>query len=118
MVMRTWINIAFIIASAYGAYIGLADKVPYAPPWQYYLYQCSPWVLLYGSMKAWHRCFTWRRMSAAKNKAPDLSRGRYQSSRVKPRTGILEYICIGFFILATASILKQLGIANTAWWIG
>lgn len=118
MFMRTWINIVFLIVSAYGAYTGLADKIPYAPPWRYYLYHCSPWILLYGSIKAWHRCFTWRRLSAAKNKAPDLSRGHHQPSQTKQHSGILEHACIGLFILAVATILKQLGIANVVWWIG
>ena len=116
--MRIWINIAFLTVATLGAYSVMTGKVPYAPSWQYYLYQACPWVLLYGSMKAWHRCFTWRRMSAAKNKAPELSRGQHQSSRIKQRTGILEYICFGLFLLAAASILKQLGIANVSWWIG
>ena len=118
MFLRTLINIALLLAAACGACIVLAEKVPYAPAWQYYLYQACPWVLFYGSIKAWHRCYTWRRMMAVKNTAPDLGRGKHRPSKVKQRPGILEQACFGLLQVAIASIFKQLEIPHAMWWIG
>lgn len=109
MFFRAWINILVLSAAAYGAWGVMTGEVPYAPLWQYYLHQACPWVLLYGSMKAWHRCLTWRRMMAAKNIAPDLARGAHRPSGSKQRSGLLEHACLGLFLIAVAAILKQLG---------
>ena len=112
MFLRAWINILILSAAAYGAWGVMAGEVPYAPIWKYYLYQASPWVLLYGSMKAWHRCLTWRRMMAAKNIAPDLARGAHLPSGSKQRSGLLEHACLGLFLIAVAAILKQLEVVR------
>lgn len=109
MFLRAWINILMLSAAAYGAWIVMTGSVPYAPIWKYYLYQASPWVLLYGSMRAWHRCLTWRRMMAAKNISPDLARGAHRPSRSKQRPSVLEYACLGLSLMSIAAILKQLG---------
>jgi len=109
MFLRAWINILFLSAAAYGAWIVIAGRVPYAPIWKYYLYQACPWVLLYGSIRAWHRCLTWRRMMAAKNIAPDLARGAHRPSGSKPRPSVLEHACLGLLLISVVAILKQLG---------
>lgn len=109
MFFRAWINIFFLSAAAYGAWGVMAGSVPYAPVWQHYLYQASPWVLLYGSVRAWHRCLTWRRMMAHKNISPDLARGAHRPSGSKQRPSVLEHACLGLFLMSVAAILKQLG---------
>ena len=118
MFMRTWINIIFLLAAAYGSYRVIAGKFYIASTWQYYFYLLSPWVLLIGSIKAWHRSFTWRRMMAAKDISPELSRGLHQSSKLKQHPSILEHACLSLFLMSVVAIFKQIGIADTPWWIG
>ena len=109
MFVRSWINIAFLMAAAYGSYKVIAHPYYMSGTWQYYLFLICPWVLLVGSLKAWHRCLTWRRMMAAKNISPDLARGAHRPSRSRPRPSVLEYACLGIFLMSVAAILKQLG---------
>ena len=118
MFIRTWINIICLLAAAYGAHNVIVGKFYAQGTWPYYFCLVSPWVLLFGSMKAWHRCFTWRRMSAAKNITPDLSRGEHRPSRLKERPGMLEHACSALFLIAVWAILKQFGSDNATWWIG
>ena len=112
MFIRAWVNILLLSAAAYGAWFVMAGKVPYAPLWQYYLMHACPWVLLFGSIKAWHRCLTWRRMMAAKNISPDLARGAHRPSRLRQRPSVLERACFVLFLMSAAAILKQLGMVR------
>ena len=107
-----------LLIALYGSYRALTGK-PYQPhSWQYYFHLLSAWVLLFASLKAWHRCYTWRRVSAKKNITPHLSRGMHQPLNQKERPGILEYASLILFLMAITAILKQLGIANIPWLIG
>ena len=117
MFIKTWINILFLLAAAWGSYNIITGKLYASGTWQYYFCLISPWILLFGSLRAWHRCYTWRRMSAAKYISPVLSRGKHLQERAKQSTGILEYACFVLFLTAALAILKQLGIAGAAWWI-
>lgn len=117
---RVWINIILLLALAYGAY-GVLDNVDsrYTPShWQYYLYVASPWLLLYGAVKAWHRCFIWRRMMHLRQVEPILSRGEHLIENRGHNRSILEYISIGLVLLAIAAILKQFSVSDIPWWIG
>ncbi len=120
MIMRYWLMIIILASSAYGAYITLTHAhVPYADnSWEYILVLISPWVLLFGSLKAWHRCFVWRRMLHARQKPPVLSRGKYLNQKSTTRPGILEQSCLLLFLLSVAAILKQLSVSHIEWWIG
>ena len=117
MFIRIWINILILLAALYGAYCFITYKPYMADSWQYYFYSVSPWVLLFGSIKAWHRCYIWRRMTAGKHIAPELSRGRHRPLKQKQHPGILEYASMVLFLTAITAILKQLGIPNASWMI-
>lgn len=82
------------------------------------LTKLSPLLLLLGSLKAWHRSFTWRRIMTEKNISPKLSRGHHKPSRSNARPGILERGCLILFLMAIGAILKQLGMTNIPWLIG
>lgn len=118
MTFRIWKNIMFLLVAAYGAYDVLMDKPCAFRSWQYYFYLICPWVLLFGSLKAWHRSFTWRCMVAKKNISPKLSRGRHQPSTSRQYPSILEYASLSLFLMAVTAILKQFEVANIPWWIG
>lgn len=120
MIRKTWFNILMLVACAYGAY-GVLNQTnaPFTPNhWQYYLYAISPWALLIGGLKAWHRSYIWRRMLANRQKPPVLNRGEHRVETTLPRPSILEHGSFMLVILAVAAILKQLSIAHIAWWIG
>jgi hypothetical protein len=118
MFLRTLINILLLMAMTWGSYNVMIGNFFIAHSWQYYVCLISPWVLVYGSIRAWHRCLTWRRMSANKDKSPYLSRGLHRTSRIKQRSGILEHACFCLFLIAVAAIFKQLGIDGARLWIG
>ena len=118
--MRVWINILILVACAYGAY-GILDRADgqfTSAHWQYYLYAVSPWVLLFGSIKAWHRSFIWRRMLDQRQSPPVLSRGNHRIERTIQRPSILEYASILMLLLALAAIFEQFSVAHFQWWIG
>lgn len=117
MFIRHWINIALLLALAYGSWLVTNGKAP-SYGWQHYLCAASPWALCYGAFKAWHRCFSWRRMLAARKITPDLSRGKSFSSNTRSKTSILELACIALVALSIAAILTQLGFENAALYIG
>ena len=117
MFIRIWANILFLLAFAYGSWQVITDQAT-INSWKYYLYLLSPWLLLFGSIRGWHRCFTWRRMIAGKKIAPELSRGQHKPSRMKQRPNILEHACLALFLISIAAILKQFGIDNAAMCIG
>lgn len=105
-----------LLAFFYGAWqVVTGNDTAYG--WQRYFYLLSPWLLLLGSIRAWYRCFTWRRMTADKNIAPDLSRGQHKPSRMKRRRSILEHACIVLCLISIAAVLKQFGIDNAALFI-
>lgn len=117
--MRRWLNIIMLLACGFGAYGVLSGAASYSSRhWQYYLYLISPWVLLYGSLKAWHKNFIWRRMLSNRNINPVLSRGQHRPQRDILRPNILEHSCKLLFLLAVAAILKQLSVSHINWWIG
>jgi hypothetical protein len=116
--VRIWINILFLIAAAYGSYNIITGKSYMAHAWQYYFCLLSPWILLFGSIKAWHRSYTWRRMMAEKNISPTLSRGHHQASKIKQHPSILEHASLCLFLTAIAAILKQFAITNIPWLMG
>ena len=118
MFIRTLINILFLIIAAYGSYKTIMGNPHITHTWQYYLTLISPWVLLPGSIKAWHQCTLWRRMSKQKNIAPHLSRGQHQPKRSNNQTSILEHACQALCLIAVAAICKQLEIPNTLWIMG
>ena len=118
MFIQTWKNTIFLLVAAYGSYVTLKSHPYIAHAWQYYFYLICPWVLLFGSIGAFHRFYSWRRMSEQKNHSPLLSRGHHQPTRSKQRPGIFEYVCLTLFFMAVAAILKQLGVLNISWWIG
>ncbi len=118
MFIRAWVNIILLMAGAYGSYNVIADQSYNAHAWQYYYYLISPWILLFGSIKAWHRCSVWRRMVPQKNISPELSRGHHKPSKLKQRPSILEYASLILFLMAVAAILKQLKIPNSHWLMG
>jgi len=118
MFIRSIINIMFLIAASYGSYNVITGKAYMLPSWQYYLYQLSPWILLFGSIKAWYRSYTWASMMHKKNIVPKLSRGLHQQSKQKQHTSILEYACLVLFLLSIAAICKQLKIPNSHWIMG
>ncbi|MBT2970530.1 MAG: hypothetical protein KME56_12425 [Candidatus Thiodiazotropha sp. (ex Ctena orbiculata)] len=120
MFVRIWFNILILLACSYGAY-GILDNTAYfytTQHWQYYLYIVSPWILLFGSIKAWYRTFIWRRMLNNRQTPPILSRGEHRTKKNTLRTSILEYCSILFLLLAVAAIMKQLSIGHIFWWIG
>ncbi len=119
MIMRYWLMIIILMFSAYGAYIVLTHThLPYAEnSLEYFLILIAPWILLIGSLKAWHRCFVWRRMLQERQSPPVLSRGQYHSQKTKTRPGILEQSCFLFFLLSVAAILKQFSVSHIEWWI-
>jgi hypothetical protein len=108
MLVRSWVNILLLMVAAYGTWNVGVGKSYMGSQWQYYFYLISPWALLYGAARAWHRCHTWRRMTAAKCKPTGLSRGQHRQTKVRQRPGILEYACAGLFLLAAATIFQQL----------
>ena len=118
MFFRMWANIIMLIALAWGAHNVVAGHHFIEGTWQYYFCLVCPWALLYGSLKAWHRCFTWRRMMAEKDISPFLSRGKYHPSRLRKRPSILEHACFYLFIVSVLAIMEQLRIENAAWWVG
>jgi len=115
MFIRNWINIILLIYLAYCARQVMTGYAGQLSGWQYYLYQLSPWVLLYGSLRGWYRCFTWRRMTSGKNISPDLSRGQHRPSRQKQRPSILEFTCLALALISVAAILKQFGNTWIIW---
>ncbi|WP_241086683.1 hypothetical protein [Candidatus Vondammii sp. HM_W22] len=120
MTIRIFFNIIILGFAAYGSYRVLENALTFYTDqhWQYYFYWIAPWALLYGSVKAWHQSFVWRRMLGARQNPPILSRGGYQQQRTKRHPSILEHICAALFILALAAILKIFSIHSIAWWIG
>ena len=120
MNFRTWLYIILICFCAYGAWGILNETVPAyrVSEFLFVLYMIAPWALLYGSIKAWHQCFVWRRMLAKRQIPPVLSRGHHRTEKSLGRTSILERICALLFILAIAAILKQFSITHIEWWIG
>ena len=120
MMVRIWINIILLLVFAYGA-CGVLENADnrYTPAhWQDYLYAVSPWFLLFGSIKAWHRSFIWRRMVHLRQAVPILSRGEHRIENAAQRPSILEYASIGLLLLALAAILEQFSVPDIAWWIG
>lgn len=118
MFIRTWLNIIFLMAVAYGSCQVMFGKLYATSSWQYYFHLICPWALLFGSLKAWHQSLIWRRMMEQKNTAPHLSRGQHQASRSNNRTTVLERISQLLFLLSIAAICKQLEIQNTPWIMG
>lgn len=120
MMKRVWINIILLLALTCGAYGVLVNADSrYTPAhWPYYLYVASPWLLLFGALKAWHRSFIWRRMVHQRQAIPILSRGEHRIENAVQRTSILEYASIGMVLLALAAILEQLSASDIPWWIG
>ena len=120
MMRKVYLNIAVLLVCAWGAY-GVIDHVDhfYTPAhWPYYFYAVSPWALLYGSLRAWHRSYSWRRMAAQRYVAPVLSRGEHQAGKPAQRQSILEYASAALLLLSIAAILTQLGASHIAWWLG
>jgi len=117
MFIRIWANILLLLVLTYSSWLIITDQAT-VNGWQYYFYLFSPWLLLLGSIRGWHRCFTWRRMIADKKIAPELSRGQHKPSRMKQRPNILEHACLALFLISIAAILKQFGIGNAAMCIG
>ncbi|MCG7870523.1 MAG: hypothetical protein JAZ11_00285 [Candidatus Thiodiazotropha lotti] len=117
---RVYFNIVLLLVFAWGAYGVLehADRMFTPAHWAYYYYAVSPWALLFGSLKAWHRSFVWRRMSYQRTTPPILSRGEHRTQTAPQRTSILEHASIAMLLLAIAAILEQLGVSLIAWWIG
>ena len=117
---RVYLNIALLLTFAYGAY-GVLQHVDHTftpAHWAYYFYAASPWALLFGALKAWHRSFTWRRMSYQRATPPVLSRGAHRIETTPQRTSILEYASVTLLLLSIAAILEQFAVDNIAWWIG
>lgn len=112
--------ILLLLACAYGSTRILYGQIPgFYQDWLVFsLLHLSPWVLFFGSIKAWHRCYTWRKMLGAKNIEPALSRGGHSSDKTTPRAHLLEYFCCGFFILSCTAILRQFGFSHSGWIIG
>jgi len=117
---RILISIILLMACAYGSWRVLNNKVPsFDQDWLVFcLLWLSPWILFFGSIKAWHRCYTWRSMLGVRNIEPALSRGQHVSEKTKPRAHILEYFCCALFILSCAAILKQFGLSHIGWITG
>ena len=118
--MRVWINIFILIACAYGAF-GILDNTSSqftSAHWQFYLFAVSPWVLLFGSLKAWHRSFVWRRMLDQRQVSPVLSRGNHRTEKTVQRTSVLEYASVLLLLLALAAIFEQFSVTHIQWWIG
>lgn len=120
MVLRTWLKITILLACAFGAYAELyrASSTYGTQHWQYYFYLISPWILLYGSIKAWHQNFVWRRMLNNRQTSPVLSRGGHHTEKGILGPNILEHSCMLLFLLAVTAILKQRSILHIEWWIG
>lgn len=120
MIIRYLFNIIMLFAFAYGAYgvLNYSNAQLMGEHWQYYLYLVSPWALLYGSLKAWHRCFVWRRMLEHRQTPPILSRGKHSIHKTTTRPSILEHGSFLLLVLAVAAILKQFSVSHIAWWIG
>lgn len=120
MTIRVLFNIIILGLCAYGSWVVLNQSLPAynANEIQYVMFMLAPWALLYGSIKAWHQTFVWRRMLNARQNPPILSRGEHQQQRNKLRPSILEHICAAMFILAFAAILKIFSAPHIAWWIG
>ena len=117
---RIWFNILLLLALTYGAFgvLGSVDSRYTPVHWQYYLYAVSPWLLLFGSIRAWYRCFVWRRMIQQRQPIRLLSRGEHRIESTAQRTSVLEYASIGMALLALAAILEQFSVSDIAWWIG
>ena len=120
MFLRAWITIIFLGLCSYGAWSILNGNVPAYEHSEipFVLYMIAPWALLYGSIKAWHQNFVWRRMLAKRQTPPVLSRGQVRNTKSSGRTSMLERICSLLLLLAIAAILKQFSITDIEWWIG
>lgn len=117
---KVYLNIALLLVCAWGAYGVIEHAHVYftLSHWQYYFYAISPWGLLYGSIKAWHRSYSWRRMAAQRYAAPVLSRGAHRAGKKPQGQNILEYASAGLLLLSIAAILTQFGASHIAWWLG
>jgi len=120
MTIRTWFKIIILLACAFGAYGELyhASSAFSTQYWQHYFYLISPWLLFYGSLKAWYQNFIWRRMLNNRQTSPVLSRGGQRMEKSILGPNILEHSCGLLFLLAVTAILKQRTIPHIEWWIG
>jgi len=117
--MRTPIYIIILITLAYGCVRVLNNVLLFNQgSLSYYFYLCAPWALLYGSLKAWHQSFIWRRMLEDRYSSPTLSRGAHQFNVQQKQSRVLEHICACLFVLAIAALLKIFSVQNIVWWIG
>ncbi len=120
MSRRILTNIVLLMACAYGSWRVLSSAIPsfYQDWFVFSLLHLSPWILFFGSIKAWHRCRAWRFMSDHKNIEPLLPRGGYAQTKQISRPHITEYFCCALFILSCAAVLKQFGLNHIGWIIG
>jgi len=117
--MRILLNIIILTLLAYGCIRALGNALLFNQgSLSYYFYLCAPWALFYGSLKAWHQSFVWRRMLEDRYSAPTLSRGGHDFNAQHKQSRILERICAALFVLSLASLLKIFSVQNILWWIG
>lgn len=115
--MRTPINIILLITLAYGCMRVLGNILLFNHgSLSYYFYLCAPWALLYGSLKAWHQSFIWRRMLEDRYSVPTLSRGEHYFNAQQKQSRVLEHICAALFVLAIAALLRIFSVPNILWW--
>lgn len=119
MTIRHWLAFILIIVSGYCSFVALTwDRIPYGHhDWQYYLYCAAPWILLILSIRAWYRCYLWRRMLQDRQTPPVLSRGKSCNKKSRMGPNILERSCALLFLLSVAAIMKQFSVAYIEWWI-
>ncbi len=120
MTIRHWLAFILIIVSGYFTFVAFAqNRLSYGnSDWQYYLYIAAPWILLILSIRAWHRCYLWRRMLQDRQTPPVLSRGKSRNKKSRMGPHILEHSCALLFLLSVAALLKQFSVAHIEWWIG
>ena len=117
--MRISVNIIILIVLAYACMRVLDNALLFnVGTLSYYFYLCSPWALLYGSLKSWHQSFIWRRMLEDRYSASTFSRGAYQFDVQQKQSRFLERICASMFFLSIAAILKIFLVENIYWWVG
>ena len=118
MLFRRRVTIIILLsACAYGSAYVLNHPVPsFQQDWLVFaLLWLAPFILCIGSIKSWHRCYTWRLMLDNRNVEPVLSRGKHLQTKYESHPHILEYICCTFFLLSLAAILKLLGVEHILW---
>jgi len=82
--------------------------------WIYIAYYVCPWLLLFLSVKGWHRARVWRRMKAMRESVRVIHRGHHNARAAKESISVLEVLCL-LSILLAALALRELMSGPSIW---